>query len=86
MTPHTQLSEHAVLWRVLMVTPGGYVEVVEVRAPNEATALDTVRSWKPCHWVATEPSGNPLILGRPAATTTPMTKAMTEWGTGRRSG
>ena len=55
------------LWRVLMVTPSGYVEVVEVRAPNEATALDTVRYWKPCHQVATDPRGNPLIWGRPRA-------------------
>jgi hypothetical protein len=67
MTTHTLLSDHAVLWRVLMVTPSGYVEVVEVRAPNETTALDTVQSWKPCHQVATDPSGNPLILGRPSA-------------------
>jgi len=65
MTTHTLLSEHAVLWRVLMVTPGGNVEVVEVRAPNEATALDTVRYWKPCHQVATDPLGNPLIWGSP---------------------
>ena len=67
MTTHTLLSDHAVLWRVLMVTPSGYVEVVEVRAPNEAMALDTVRSWKPCHQVATDPQGNPLIWGRPRA-------------------
>jgi hypothetical protein len=64
MTTPTALSDHSVPWRVLMVTPSGYVEVVEVRAPNEATALDTVRSWKPCHQVATDPQGNPLIWGR----------------------
>jgi hypothetical protein len=63
MTTHTLLSEHAVLWRVVMVTPGGYVEVVEVRAPNEATALATVQVWKPYHQVATDPPGNPLIWG-----------------------
>ena len=63
MTTQTLLSDHAVLWRVLMVTPSGYVEVVEVRAPNEAVALDTVRHWKPCHHVATDPRGNPLIGG-----------------------
>ena len=61
MTTHTLLSDHVVLWRVLMVTPGGYAEVVEVRAPNEAMALDTVRYWKPCHQVATDPRGNLLI-------------------------
>jgi hypothetical protein len=61
MTTHTLLSDHVVLWRVLMVTPSGYVEIVEVRAPNEATALDTVRYWKPCHQVARDPAGNPLI-------------------------
>jgi hypothetical protein len=44
-----------------MLTPSGYVEVVEVRAPNEAMALDTVQYWKPCHQVATDPLGNPLI-------------------------
>jgi hypothetical protein len=57
-------SDH-VPWRVLMVTPSGYVEVVEVCAPDEATALDTARHWKPCHEVATDPSGKPLIWGRP---------------------
>ena len=67
MTTHTLLSDHAVLWRVLMVTPSGYVEVVEVRAPNEATALDRVQYWKPCHHVATDPRGSPLIWGRPRA-------------------
>ena len=56
-------SDH-VPWRVLMVTPSGYVEVVEVCAPDEATALDTARHWKPCHEVATDPSGKPLIWGR----------------------
>ena len=65
MTSHAALSDHAVLWRVLMVTPSGYVEVVEVRAPNEATALDTARYWKPCHQLAMDPRGNPLIWGRP---------------------
>jgi hypothetical protein len=61
MTTHTRLADHSTLWRVLMVTPSGYVEVVEVRAPNEAMALDTVRSWKPCHQVAMDPRGHPLI-------------------------
>ena len=61
MTTHTLLSDHAVPWRVLMVTPSGYVEIVEVLAPNEASALDTVRCWKPCHQVATDPRGAPLM-------------------------
>jgi hypothetical protein len=65
MTTHTLLSDHSVPWRVLMVTPSGHLEVVEVLAPNEAMALETVRYWKPCHQVATDPPGNPLILGRP---------------------
>jgi hypothetical protein len=65
MTTHTLLSDHSVPWRVLMVTPSGHLEVVEVRAPNEAKALDTVQYWKPCHQVATDPPGNPLILRRP---------------------
>jgi hypothetical protein len=46
-----------------MLTPSGYVEVVEVRSPSESHALDTVESWKPCHRVATDPRGNPLISG-----------------------
>ena len=66
MTTQTLLADQAVPWRVLMVTPSGYVEVVEVRAPNEVVALDTVRYWKPCHQVATDPAGNPLIWGRSA--------------------
>jgi hypothetical protein len=61
LTSHAALSEHDVHWRVLMVTPSGYVEVVEVRAQNEAMALDTVRYWKPCHRVASDPSGNPIL-------------------------
>ena len=64
MTTPTALSGHSVFWHVVMLTPSGYVEVVEVRAPNEATALDTVRYWKPCHQVATDPAGNPLIWER----------------------
>ena len=65
MTTQASPTGHGRLWIVLMVTPSGYVEVVEVRAPNEATALDTVRYWKPCHQVATDPPGNPLIWDSP---------------------
>ena len=54
-------SDHDALWQVLMVTPSGLVEVVEVRAPNEKTALDTAQSWKPYHRLAMDPDGNPLI-------------------------
>jgi len=61
MATPTLLSDHSVLWRVLMVTPSGYVEMVEVRASNAALALDTAQDWKPCHRVATDPRGTPLV-------------------------
>ena len=61
MTTHAALSEYDVPWRVLMLTPSGHVEVVEVRSPSESLALDTVQDWKPYHRVATDPRGNPLI-------------------------
>jgi hypothetical protein len=65
MTARAALSEHYVPWRVLMLTPSGHVEVVEVRSPTESFALDPARSRKPYHRVATDPRGNPLIDGGP---------------------
>jgi hypothetical protein len=65
MTTHTLLSNDSVLWRVLMVTPSGHVEMVEVCSPSAAITLATVQDWKPYHRVATDPSGNPLIGGGP---------------------
>lgn len=59
--PRPAPSDHFVLWRVVMLTPSGHVEVVEVCSPSEPLAVDTVRSWKPCHEVATDPRGDPLI-------------------------
>ena len=35
-------------------------------AVNPYLALDTVRSWKPCHRVATDPRGNPFIRAVPS--------------------
>ena len=67
MTTHTPLSNDSVLWRVLMMTPSGHVEMVEVRSPSAAMALATVQDWKPYHQVATDPSGNPRISGGPRA-------------------
>jgi hypothetical protein len=61
MTTRMGPSDPAIPWSVLMLTPSGYVEVVEVRAPTEAQALDTVRSWKPYHRVAVDRRGNPLV-------------------------
>jgi hypothetical protein len=61
MTTRASSTERGRLWIVLMLTPSGYVEAVEVRSPSEALALDMVQSWKPCHRVATDSSGRPLI-------------------------
>jgi hypothetical protein len=61
MTARAGLSEHYVPWRVLMLTPSGHVEVVQMPSPSESLALDTVQDWKPYHRVATDPRGNPLI-------------------------
>lgn len=61
MTTHTLLADHAALWRVLIVSPSGHVEIVEVRSPSAAMALATVQGWKPYHLVATDSGGHPLI-------------------------
>src|SRR5262245_20132599 len=58
-------SDRTVPWQVTMLTPSGHVEIVEVRSPTASLALDTVQSWKPCHQVATDPRGNPLIRTLP---------------------
>jgi len=47
VTTHAAVSEHDAPWRVLMLTPSGHVEVVEVRSASESLALDTVQEWKP---------------------------------------
>jgi hypothetical protein len=61
MTTCAAMSHSCVPWRVLMVTPTGHLEVVEVRSPSVALALGTTQDWKPYHRVATDPRGNPLI-------------------------
>jgi hypothetical protein len=70
MTTHTPVSDHPVPWCVLMLTPSGHVEMVEVRASSAALALATARDWKPCHRVATDPRGAPLVyrVGGPRST------------------
>lgn len=35
------------LWRLLVVTPSGMPEVIEVRAASEQSAVDRVAHWRP---------------------------------------
>ena len=41
----TTALDPSVPWCVLMLTPSGHVEMVEVRASSAALALDTARDW-----------------------------------------
>jgi hypothetical protein len=43
MTTCVAVSHSCVPWRVLMVTPSGHLEVVEVRSPSVALALGTAQ-------------------------------------------
>ena len=65
MNPHRASSNCSVSWSVLMLTPSGHVQVVEVCSPSESLALDTVRYWKPYHRVATDLRGKPRIRQAP---------------------
>ena len=66
----TTALDPSVPWCVLMLTPSWHIEMVEVRAPTVALALATVQDWKPCHRVAIDPRGAPLVyrVGGPRST------------------
>lgn len=53
------------LWRILMKGPSGLPLTVELRAPNEAMALERATYYKPYHTVAQDAYGNPLVERRP---------------------